>query len=71
VPQWRFVGGRFYMYIDPKDWMDRGFYLDPMSSMRFASLQPQFGQETSASTWEHRKVSSRFTWRKPLGREGV
>lgn len=24
---WRLVGGQFYMYIDPKDWMDRAFYL--------------------------------------------
>lgn len=27
VPKWRFVGGKFYMHIDPKDWMDRWFYL--------------------------------------------
>jgi FkbM family methyltransferase len=24
--QWRPVGGKFYMRIDPKDWMDRSFY---------------------------------------------
>jgi FkbM family methyltransferase len=27
VPQWQLVGGKFYMRIDPHDWMDRAFYL--------------------------------------------
>jgi len=27
VPQWRYVGGKFYMHIDPEDWTDRAFYL--------------------------------------------
>ena len=27
VPQWRVVAGRFWMCIDPQDWMDRAFYL--------------------------------------------
>ena len=27
APKWRLVGGQFYMNIDPKDWVDRAFYL--------------------------------------------
>src|ERR1017187_4010243 len=26
VPQWRLIGSKFHMYIDPNDWMDRAFY---------------------------------------------
>jgi FkbM family methyltransferase len=33
VPQWRFVGGKFYMKIDPNDPMDRAF--------RLGSYEPQ------------------------------
>jgi FkbM family methyltransferase len=29
VPRRRFVGGKFYMQIDPNDWMDRAFHRGP------------------------------------------